>query len=90
MGDEVRRTQRGNNNAYCQDNEINWFDSSFLTKTCGCPSVCDFTQRYDVVCEVQGPDSQRVSLESVFSVRGEPRGMARCKTKPAGLGGEFT
>jgi glycogen operon protein len=25
-GDEVRRTQRGNNNAYCQDNEITWFD----------------------------------------------------------------
>jgi glycogen operon protein len=26
MGDEVRRTQLGNNNAYCQDNEISWFD----------------------------------------------------------------
>ena len=26
MGDEIRRTQRGNNNAYCQDNEISWFD----------------------------------------------------------------
>jgi glycogen operon protein len=26
MGDEVRHTQRGNNNAYCQDNEISWFD----------------------------------------------------------------
>jgi len=26
MGDEVRRTQRGNNNAYCQDNELSWFD----------------------------------------------------------------
>ena len=26
MGDEVRRTQWGNNNAYCQDNEISWFD----------------------------------------------------------------
>ncbi len=26
MGDEVRRTQRGNNNAYVQDNEISWFD----------------------------------------------------------------
>ena len=26
MGDEVRRTQQGNNNAYCQDNEISWFD----------------------------------------------------------------
>ncbi len=25
-GDELSRTQRGNNNAYCQDNEINWYD----------------------------------------------------------------
>ncbi len=25
-GDEFRRTQRGNNNAYCQDNEISWVD----------------------------------------------------------------
>lgn len=25
-GDEVRRTQKGNNNAYCQNNEISWFD----------------------------------------------------------------
>lgn len=25
-GDECRRTQQGNNNAYCQDNEISWFD----------------------------------------------------------------
>jgi glycogen operon protein len=26
MGDEVRRTQKGNNNVYCQDNELSWFD----------------------------------------------------------------
>ncbi len=26
MGDEVRRSQNGNNNAYCQDNEISWLD----------------------------------------------------------------
>ena len=26
MGDEVRRTQGGNNNAYCQDNAVSWFD----------------------------------------------------------------
>ena len=32
MGDEVRRTQRGNNNAYCQDNEVSWFDWSLLEK----------------------------------------------------------
>ncbi|MGZ3452754.1 MAG: glycogen debranching protein GlgX [Polyangiales bacterium] len=25
-GDEIGRTQRGNNNAYCQDNDISWFD----------------------------------------------------------------
>src|SRR5271155_4228799 len=25
-GDEIGRTQRGNNNAYCQDNEISWLD----------------------------------------------------------------
>ena len=25
-GDEISRTQRGNNNAYCQDNELSWFD----------------------------------------------------------------
>ena len=27
-GDELGRTQRGNNNAYCQDNEISWLDWS--------------------------------------------------------------
>ena len=26
MGDEVCRTQQGNNNTYCQDNELNWLD----------------------------------------------------------------
>jgi len=32
MGDEVRRTQGGNNNAYCQDNDTNWFDWTLLEK----------------------------------------------------------
>lgn len=30
-GDEMGRTQRGNNNAYCQDNELTWIDWSQLT-----------------------------------------------------------
>jgi isoamylase len=30
MGDEMRRTQLGNNNAYCQDNELSWLDWSLL------------------------------------------------------------
>jgi isoamylase len=32
MGDEARRTQHGNNNAYCQDNETSWFDWTLVTK----------------------------------------------------------
>jgi glycogen operon protein len=39
MGDEVRRTQRGNNNAYCHDNELSWFDWSLLEKHA---DVCRF------------------------------------------------
>jgi len=31
-GDEFRRTQGGNNNAYCQDNEVSWYDWSLLNK----------------------------------------------------------
>lgn len=30
MGDEIRHTQLGNNNAYCQDNELSWFDWSLV------------------------------------------------------------
>ena len=32
MGDEMRRSQRGNNNAYCQDNEVSWLDWSLLER----------------------------------------------------------
>jgi glycogen operon protein len=35
QGDEFARTQRGNNNAYCQDNEISWLDWSFAEKNTG-------------------------------------------------------
>lgn len=31
-GDEFRRTQGGNSNAYCQDNEANWYDWNLLEK----------------------------------------------------------
>jgi isoamylase len=32
MGDEVRRTQRGNNNYYCHDDEANWFDWTLVSQ----------------------------------------------------------
>jgi isoamylase len=48
-GDEVRRTQRGNNNPYCQDNEISWFDWSLAEKNREmfrfCQRMIDFRKR---------------------------------------------
>jgi glycogen operon protein len=41
MGDEVRRSQRGNNNAYCQDNEISWFHWDQIEQH---PDIFRFTQ----------------------------------------------
>ena len=41
-GDEIGRTQRGNNNAYCQDNEISWIDwdiDGAVQKTCSTSRV---------------------------------------------------
>jgi glycogen operon protein len=32
MGDEIRRTQQGNNNAYCQDNATTWLDWTGLAR----------------------------------------------------------
>ncbi|HVO93995.1 MAG TPA: glycogen debranching protein GlgX [Terriglobales bacterium] len=55
MGDEVRRTQQGNNNAYCQDSEISWFDWSLLERHADVHRfvklLCAFRQQRDVVTE---------------------------------------
>ena len=37
-GDEIGRTQGGNNNAYCQDNEISWFDWELDRPSASCSS----------------------------------------------------
>jgi len=39
-GDELGRTQQGNNNGYCQDNEVSWFDWSAVDT-----DLLDFTRR---------------------------------------------
>ncbi len=41
-GDEIGRTQRGNNNSYCQDNAINWLDWQLDERQ---HRLLDFTQR---------------------------------------------
>src|SRR5215212_4681326 len=42
MGDELSRTQEGNNNAYCQDNAIGWFD--WQAGAAADPALLAFTQ----------------------------------------------
>jgi isoamylase len=58
MGDEVRRTQRGNNNAYCQGNEISWFDWGLCDQNSGLlrfvKMMIGFRLRRDVVVERAG------------------------------------
>jgi isoamylase len=51
MGDEVRRTQLGNNNAYCQDNEIGWFNWNLLQRH---PDIHRFARELIKVRLMQG------------------------------------
>jgi glycogen operon protein len=55
MGDEGRRTQHGNNNAYCQDNELSWFDWDRLRDHADIhrfvKELAAFRQRRDIVLD---------------------------------------
>ncbi|WP_374682354.1 glycogen-debranching protein, partial [Accumulibacter sp.] len=42
MGDELGRTQRGNNNTYCHDNELNWLDWTLRERN---SDLFDFTRK---------------------------------------------
>jgi glycogen operon protein len=54
MGDEVRRTQSGNNNAYCQDNEISWFNWELLRKH---EDIHRFVKMLTQMRRPQGPEA---------------------------------
>lgn len=66
MGDEVRRTQRGNNNAYCQDNESNWFDWSLLKKHADSHRFAKLLIARRLLRDV-GPERSRTSLSQLIS-----------------------
>ena len=55
MGDEVARSQGGNNNAYCQDNPISWFDWGLVGRHADllrfARELIAFRQRRDVVVD---------------------------------------
>jgi isoamylase len=65
MGDEVRRTQRGNNNAYCQDNETSWFDWTLLTKHADVHRFVTLLNARRVLRDPK-PERQRVSLNQLL------------------------
>jgi isoamylase len=56
MGDEVCRSQSGNNNGYCQDSDISWFDWTLLERHADIhrfvKALIGFRQRRDVLAEV--------------------------------------
>jgi isoamylase len=65
MGDEVRRTQYGNNNAYCQDNETSWFDWTLLAKHADVHRFVTELNSRRLLRDLE-PERQRASLNRVL------------------------
>ncbi len=65
MGDEVRRTQLGNNNAYCQDNETSWFDWTLLPKHADILRFVTLLNARRVLRDAE-PERHRVSLNQLL------------------------
>jgi isoamylase len=65
MGDEARRTQLGNNNAYCQDNETSWFDWTLLAKHADVHRFVTLLNARRVLRDPE-PERQRVSLNQLL------------------------
>ena len=65
MGDEVRRTQRGNNNAYCQDNETSWFDWTLVSKHADVHRFARLLIERRLLRDVQ-PEYERESLNQLL------------------------
>src|SRR5262249_32952650 len=65
MGDEVRHTQDGNNNAYCQDNETSWFDWTRVEKHADLHRFVRLLIARRVMRDVEH-ERQRVSLNTLI------------------------
>jgi glycogen operon protein len=66
MGDEVRRTQHGNNNTYCQDNATSWFDWRLLRKRAGLHRFVRMLNARRLLCSVK-PGEPHLSLDQLLS-----------------------
>lgn len=82
MGDEVRRSQFGNNNAYCQDNEAIWFDWSLLEKH---SDVHRFLRLVIERRRLRNPDAEQHHLSLNQIARPCSEDVARRENRTAGL-----
>ena len=65
MGDEMRRTQGGNNNAYCQDNEMSWLDWTLLSRHADIHRFVRLLIARRLMRDMEG-ERQRVSLNQLL------------------------
>jgi glycogen operon protein len=84
-GDELSRTQQGNNNAYCQDNELNYVDWDLNQEQQDFLLFCQYCvgikQSSDILTNVQLADDAYYSECNVaavhwYKITGEPKGGA--------------
>ena len=74
-GDEFLRTQQGNNNAWCQDNEVSWLDWSLAVKNSRFPALCARADR--PAATAPGPAPPRLLRRAGGGVARRPAAPAR-------------
>ncbi len=79
MGDEVRRTQGGNNNAYCHDDEGNWFDWTLVERHADVLRFVSLIAARRSLRDIT-PERERLSLiEMLRDARTAWHGVALCR-----------
>ena len=83
MGDEVRRTQRGNNNAYCINDDTTWFDWDLVARH---GDVHRFAKEL-IALRIEPQPADRAARHDAAGAAAAPVGhVARRQTERAGLG----
>jgi len=94
-GDEFRRTQRGNNNAYCQDNDLSWYDWRLLDRNRELfrftKGIVAFRRQHPVLCEERFFTEEEVSWfnpAGTYPDWNAPSGTLGCLIRAAGSSGK--
>jgi len=69
MGDEIGRSQQGNNNTYCQDNELNWLNWNLLQQQAElfqfCQALIAFRKAHPVLRQLHFPGSGKGNADAL-------------------------